>query len=213
MNKQKLKWVPFLVLLVIGIGGMIGEGILAAPNITLEQEVHFLSPDGEDVQVSPGQYEVEVAETWLKLVPEEGRDAWLIEASTIVHDEDLINPVALSVPGKQADQHHVLLMLPGGKGLKAVGSYSGVRSRSGSQSLLSQIRQQHTLATQRQNLKPIDSNPCVPNVQKAFRAIRTHGDKLDVTHSTSLFLNHFRMFFRSVTIIPHTAVICSIIHS
>lgn len=104
----------------------------SASSIVLEKRVHFSAPDGADVVVAPGTYQVEQAEeTQLRLVPAtegEQKPSLLIVAMATQHDEPLGGSLALSVPYKE-DEHHVMLLLPEGKALDAVGSYSGVRTR------------------------------------------------------------------------------------
>ena len=96
----------------------------------LEREVHFRTPKGEDVTVSPGIYAVESAEGGLALIPgEEGQSAAvIIDAQPTTHEESVKAPQPVSVSGEE-DQHVVMLLLPDGKAMQAVGSYSGVYSR------------------------------------------------------------------------------------
>jgi len=106
--------------------------------IELKQGVHFLTPSGDDVLIEAGAYEVESIEGWLRLTPEKGttRDAELIEAMATTHEEALSSSLVWSLEGKDMpgplnDYHIVGLLFPGGKGLEAVGTYTGVRSRFG----------------------------------------------------------------------------------
>ncbi len=59
------------------------------PTVELTSILHFLTPSGEDVGVGPGVYQVEAAESWLKLVPEgQGRtEVVLLEATPGTHEE------------------------------------------------------------------------------------------------------------------------------
>jgi hypothetical protein len=101
--------------------------------ITLDQAVHFIGTDGSDAVADPGDYSVEAAQEWLRLIPgTERRNALLIEANAITHEEILTSPMAISLPGEEgetADIHHVVLLLPDGQSLDAVGTYSGIRPR------------------------------------------------------------------------------------
>jgi hypothetical protein len=84
------------------------------------------------VLVPPGTYTVEAAEEWLRLIPDERHNAFLLEAEALSHEEDIKEPLALSVPGdegKSPDRHVVMLLLPGGQSLIATGSLSGIRDR------------------------------------------------------------------------------------
>jgi hypothetical protein len=49
-------------------------------------------------------------------------------AMALPHEQPIELRVALSVPNGE-DKHHVVLLLPDGKGLDAGGTYSGTRSR------------------------------------------------------------------------------------
>lgn len=100
--------------------------------IELHSTVHFLSPDGSNIEISPGLYEVEPAEGWIRLIPGERRNALLIEANRSSHSLEIENPLAMTFPGdtpEEADLHFVLLLLPGGQSLEATGTYSGIRPR------------------------------------------------------------------------------------
>ena len=44
------------------------------------------------------------------------------------HEEDISEPTGVSVPS-EGDEHIIALLLPNGKSLEAIGSYSGIRSR------------------------------------------------------------------------------------
>lgn len=100
--------------------------------IEIEQSVHFLAADGSDIEVPPGSYTVESAETWVRLVSGERRDALLIAADRRTHPLDIDFPLAMAFPGdsaEEADLHYVLLLLPDGQSLEATGTYSGIRPR------------------------------------------------------------------------------------
>jgi hypothetical protein len=96
--------------------------------IHLDRPVHFTTPEGGPLVVPVGTYEVKASgATALQLNPE-GGGAFLIEALTMHHPNDFSEAVALSIPAGE-DMHHVVLLLPQGQGLDAVGSYSAVRPR------------------------------------------------------------------------------------
>ncbi len=100
--------------------------------IYLEKPVHFFSPDGQDQLAKSGRYTVEQADQHIRLVPGEPKEALLVEAQAEAHDSGLAIPIALSLPGnaeEEADIHHVVLLLPGGKSLEATGTYSGIHPR------------------------------------------------------------------------------------
>lgn len=103
---------------------------LIPPAVNLEKAVHFVAPDGSDVLMAAGLYQVEAAERTLRLIPIPGapKDVRVLEAQGMTHVEVVEAPVVVS-EHTDADQYYLALMLPGGKGLVATGSYSGVRSR------------------------------------------------------------------------------------
>jgi len=104
-----------------------------ATTITLDQAVHFLSTDGSDVVADPGEYSVESAQEWLRLIPgTERRNAMLIEAQRETHDAKVEIPIVLSTPGTEPDEtdiHVVQFLNPDGTSLVATGTYSGIQSR------------------------------------------------------------------------------------
>jgi hypothetical protein len=118
---------------------------LAKTTVTLDQPVHFTTAEGSDVVLDAGDYEVDAADEWLRVTPNEGQavDALLLDAQVAKHEEALKVPLGVSAQGESPDTHHLVLLLPDGKRLEAVGSYSGIRSRG--LSLLT-IRRLQTLA-------------------------------------------------------------------
>ena len=97
-------------------------------SIMIEQPLHVLGVDGGDALIVPGVYTIEAAETWLRFVPGERRDAMLIEAERVVHQETLTQPM-VKVTAVDGHLQEIVLLLPDGTGLKALGTYSGVTSR------------------------------------------------------------------------------------
>ena len=93
--------------------------------------MHFTTAEGSDVVLDAGDYEVDAADEWLRVTPSEGQavDALLLEAQVAKHEEALKAPLGVSAQGESPDTHHLALLLPDGKRLEAVGSYSGIRSR------------------------------------------------------------------------------------
>ena len=100
------------------------------PLIELKREVHFLTPQGEDAVVSSGMYSVEPVEGGLRLTPrDEGEDrAVIIQAETTTHEVSVDSSQLISTAGEEG-QPVVMLMLPNGTVVQAVGSFSGVRAR------------------------------------------------------------------------------------
>lgn len=101
--------------------------------ITLNQAVHFIGPDGSAVVANPGEYTVEPAQEWLRLIPgTERRDALLIETQRETHDVKVKIPIVISTPGtepEETDLHVVQFLNPDGTSLVATGTYSGIQSR------------------------------------------------------------------------------------
>ncbi|MDH5426553.1 MAG: hypothetical protein OEY57_00050 [Nitrospirota bacterium] len=101
--------------------------------INLGQAVHFLGTDGSDVLANPGNYSVEPAQEWLRLIPgTERHDALLIEAQPGTHEVKVEIPIVISTPGTEPDEtdvHVVQFLNPDGTSLVATGTYSGIQSR------------------------------------------------------------------------------------
>ena len=126
---------PFgLVLIFLGLPQALLAEMTEAPvaSIELEKEVHFLTPDEANVVVPPGYYTVEAAENGLQLtrglLPDEGGDAFLLQAKKGTHKKQLDAPIARSIAVEE-DAHYLTLLLPDGQSLEVIGSYSGVRAR------------------------------------------------------------------------------------
>ena len=102
--------------------------IAPLPTIELKAAIHFLAPDGSDVVIEPGRYQVEAAESWIRLIPGERQDALLLIAKSDMHTEPL-DAAQATVRPVNDDTQTIVLLLPGGKSLEASGSVSGVRSR------------------------------------------------------------------------------------
>jgi hypothetical protein len=109
------------------IGGALATD---APSATLniEHVVHFQSADGSDLALTNGRYSVEAAmPQGMRLSAASGKPV-IVPATVATHDQKLGQPQALIVP-VGADEQHLILLLPGGMRLEAIGSLSGIRSR------------------------------------------------------------------------------------
>ena len=126
------------------------------PTVEIDKEIHFLTPEGEDVVVAPGAYEVKAEKNGLRLIADEGtgKESMVIDAQSTSHKETMTAPTALSFSDKE-DEKVVVLLLPDGKGWEAQGSYSGVISRRGG-SRVSQrnLKQGTMIARSRLKAKP-----------------------------------------------------------
>ena len=118
----------------------------AASTITLQQAVHFAAPDGSDIVAEAGTYQVEATESRLSLTAE-GRAPLLLDAKPTTHDEKTDTPLAITVSGEDPDLLHVVLLLPKGQALDAVGSLSGTRLR-GTQVVIATTAQIHASVKQ-----------------------------------------------------------------
>ena len=101
-------------------------------NIYLEKSVHFLSPEGEGLEIHPGLYSVERAGQGIRLVTPEKKEGLLLEAHSDKDESELETSVALSLPGnaeEEADLHYIVVMAPSGESLQALGTYSGIHQR------------------------------------------------------------------------------------
>jgi len=100
-----------------------------ATAVLLEKAVHFTSAEEADVVAPAGRYQVEpTVEGRLRLTPEGEGAPLLLAAATTDSGLDLSAPIALAVPSGE-DVYHLMLLLPYGTALDAVGSYSGTRTR------------------------------------------------------------------------------------
>lgn len=100
--------------------------------ITLDRAIHFSAPDGSEVVATSGTYTIDAHDnTTLRLSPGEaaaGTTPLIVTAVALPHELPIESRVALAVPNGE-DEHHIVLLLPDGKGWDAAGTYSGVRPR------------------------------------------------------------------------------------
>ena len=142
-----MRWnaLPAIALLVLAAAGSWGWAE-ERDSITLERIVYFFKPGGGYAIASPGLYLVRFREdTQLLLIPQQGRQALLVQAQSRQHQSELQEPIALSVPEKES-MLHLLLLLPGGRGLEAVGAFSPVQLREYAPPVLSSEQVQQALA-------------------------------------------------------------------
>ena len=97
--------------------------------VSLDRPVHFTTPQATDTVAQAGTYRVQAgAPSQMKLVGVKHSMAMVIDAFSITHETDIAEPIALYVRDDEKFPH-VVLLLPGGTGLEAVGSYDGSRAR------------------------------------------------------------------------------------
>ena len=151
---------------------------ISTPFISLDQAVHFTTPDGSDVHLSADSYGVEQAgDSSLRLFPSGGLPPVVILAGAITHEEPLTSPLALPVLEEgQDDQVHLILLLPRGGGLDAIGSYSGTRSRAAIGTSLSRMQVQSAVGQIRVMPPPPAVQPAPPAyVQQPAAVVRVPG--------------------------------------
>jgi hypothetical protein len=129
MSRRKTFFV--LSLMLWSIPGALGmaQDTASSTMITLSRPVHFSAGAGGELVAAPGDYTVIAVEnSRLLLVPEKGTVPLLIQAQTTSHEENITSPLVRSIPA-EGDEHHILVLLPGGQGRDAIGFYSGGRTR------------------------------------------------------------------------------------
>jgi hypothetical protein len=101
----------------------------ASTMVTLDRPVHFVAAAGGEIVAAPGEYTVLAVEnSRLLLIPEKGTVPLLIQAQTSSHEESITSPAVRSIPA-EGDEHHILVLLPGGQGRDAIGFYSAGRTK------------------------------------------------------------------------------------
>ena len=99
-----------------------------AASLVVERAIHFQSPKGEVLVLDAGTYAVEPESTdQLHLIAAGGKSL-SVPATVAKHAERIEQPRALLVAVGN-DERHLVLLLPGGKRLEAIGSLSGIHSR------------------------------------------------------------------------------------
>lgn len=127
------------------------------PTVELTSILNFLTPSGDGVEVGPGVFYVEAAESWLKLIPEgKARSAaTLVEASVGTHAQSLKEPVVWAeVDRENSDVFHLAMLQPDGNGLEAIGTKSGIRPRGSNLAFVSKLRKARTFAARPKILQP-----------------------------------------------------------
>lgn len=98
--------------------------------VQFDRPIHFTTPQATDTVAEAGTYRVEAKESSaMNLLALENKITTVVDAVHITHKTDVAEPVALYIRDDERFPH-IVLLLPGGKGLDAVGSYDGTRPRS-----------------------------------------------------------------------------------
>jgi len=125
MGRRSLS-VIITILGLLAISHITVQEVLASkPNIVLSQAIHFTTPGGKSVTVSPGKYFVEqVGATHLRFKAEDRSTVIDIQAKSFTHEQyELFSAMAMTRPGEK-DLFYVDLLLPGGIRIEATGSTS-----------------------------------------------------------------------------------------
>jgi hypothetical protein len=98
--------------------------------VEFDGEVHFLTPDGRDTVIQPGEYSVESVPNGLRLqsVDYEKAEAVIVQAEPVTQEQSVDGPEPL-VMKEGEDQLVVMVLMPGGEGLQATGFYEGIQTR------------------------------------------------------------------------------------
>jgi hypothetical protein len=107
------------------------SGEVQERTVSLTQAVHFTDAKGQDVVVGPGSYRIEAEGTnRIRLLPAETGEAVVIDAVSFTHQQTVESPFLVTVSDPQKpDVLYLALLSPGGTGLEAIGTYSGVKPR------------------------------------------------------------------------------------
>lgn len=174
-----IRWQAALVLMVFLAAAVYVAAQDQPPiaTLTLDQPLHFLTKDGSDVVLAPCTYRLEATqEHQLRLRSESVATPVTVETVELPHDRELTAPVA-GMLATDEDSFHVVLFLPGGKALNAVGSRSGVRTRAGAltSTQLSQMQvSPSTLKTLNETVRPVGSPPAPILDNPALNSVLTN---------------------------------------
>lgn len=124
--------------------------------VLLDQAVHFTTPEATDIVAHKGTYRVvENGLDKLKLTSEKEKKALLVSALATTHQEEIATPIALYVRDDEKFPH-IVLLLPDGNGLEAVGSYDVTRSRGLRSFQLTPSQIQEALKKKLDRVKPLE---------------------------------------------------------
>ena len=123
-------------MLLLGFSLSFGQVLAATTeshslSVTFARDVHFQNAQEEDVMLKAGEYEMVGEEDSMRFTrrdPTGKLDPIVIKAITVDGDPTVEQPEA-SVTSIGEDELHVVVIFPGGRGVGAVGTFSGIRSR------------------------------------------------------------------------------------
>lgn len=98
--------------------------------VEFERDIHFLTPEGQDTVVPSGGYYVDAVQNGLRLksADHEEAEAVIVQAEATTHEQSVEAPEVVSIKENE-DQQVVIVLLPDGKAMQAVGSSSGIQAR------------------------------------------------------------------------------------
>lgn len=124
-----MRTLGILVMMALSYGAFQAEPSLASTAVSLRQSVTFINAGGETVTLNPGEYSVRPVSPWLEIIPKGGtrRDAVLLKTQPMRHSE---RSRSTRVHLNETDQQgELVVFFPGGKGLKAVGTFDSRPSK------------------------------------------------------------------------------------
>ena len=125
--------------LIAGLGailmGVVGGAFVFSQDtperltITLERAVHFLAHDGAETVLAPGVYTAKAHdEKSIQVIAVSSGETTTIQAAVGTHEQQLSAPQLVAVASDE-DVVHIVVLMPGGTTLDAIGTLSGVRTR------------------------------------------------------------------------------------
>jgi len=113
--------------------------------VTLDQVLHFTTPEATDIIAEPGTYRIVAsAPSRLKLIALKGNKEVEVVALRTNHSERIPEPIALYVRDDEKVPY-VVLLIPDGNALEATGSYDAIRPRGLASSQLTPLQIQNAL--------------------------------------------------------------------
>ncbi|MDP1770393.1 MAG: PAN domain-containing protein [Nitrospirota bacterium] len=120
------------VLVSLPFAAMAAEGGTETllTTVRLDRPLHFATPSGDPLLLTPGDYVVEVLGTQGLQLRRKDQPPLVISATADRHEEELESPFALAVADESAPTlTHLLLLLPDGRTFQSTGSDDGVMPR------------------------------------------------------------------------------------
>ena len=159
------------------------------PTVHLDRQVHFFTPQGEDISLPSGNYHIEMAESWLKLLPEGEAPSSMIllEAIKGNHGEQLAETTVRVAPDESnPDIFYLAILLPDGTGLETSGSYSGIRTRRSRLAILKRSKSKTTRRLAPQSLRLTKKDPEVEREIIRLQRLMRQGPQAVPDKQTSL---------------------------